>query len=365
MDSWIEQLELRSLALMEGNWLLDAGLIILITIAAFIVWRLFSKRIEQWVNATSLVWGNALWYALRSPINWMIVVFGLSLLARVVDVPSLNAIVPVARKIAVTLLFSWGCFRFIQKAEDEFVKRKHDATTVNALGKVAGMVVLTFAFLSVIQSLGVSISGILAFGGMGGLVVGMAAKDLLANFFGAMVIYFDRPFKVGDWIRSPDRQIEGTVEKIGWRVTKIRTFDKCPFYVPNSVFASIVVENPSRMTNRRIYETIGLRYVDGDKMTSIVSDVKAMLTLHSDIDTTQTMIVNFNEFGSSSLDFFIYTFTKTTNWVEFHGIKHDVLLQVMRIIEEHGAEIAFPTQTIQMPHQSGAMSAPSIHTVSQ
>lgn len=68
------------------------------------------------------------------------------------------------------------------------------------------------------------------------------------------MIYFDRPFKVGDWIRSPDRQIEGTVERIGWRMTIIRTFDKRPLYVPNSVFSSIVVENPSRMLNRRIYE---------------------------------------------------------------------------------------------------------------
>ena len=105
----------------------------------------------------------------------------------------------------------------------------------------------------------------LTFGGVGGLIVGLAAKDLLSNFFGGMMIYFDRPFKVGDWIRSPDRQIEGTVERIGWRMTIIRTFDKRPLYVPNSVFSSIVVENPSRMLNRRINETFGLRYQDADK----------------------------------------------------------------------------------------------------
>ncbi len=93
------------------------------------------------------------------------------------------------------------------------------------------------------------------------------------------MIYFDRPFKVGDWIRSPDRQIEGTVERIGWRMTSIRTFDKRPLYVPNSVFSNIVVENPSRMLNRRIFETIGLRYDDADKVPVIIDEVREMLKI--------------------------------------------------------------------------------------
>ena len=159
-----------------------------------------------------------------------------------------------------------------------------------------------------LQSFGYSISGVLAFGGIGGIAVGFAARDLLANFFGGMMIYMDRPFNVGDWVRSPDKEIEGTVEKIGWRLTTIRTFDKRPLYVPNSIFNNISVENPSRMSNRRIKETIGIRYDDLSKMEKIISDVKKMLKQHTDIDTTKTLIVNFNEFAPSSLDFFIYTY---------------------------------------------------------
>jgi MscS family membrane protein len=138
------------------------------------------------------------------------------------------------------------------------------------------------------------------------------------------------------------------VEKIGWRVTCIRTFDKRPLYVPNSTFTTIAVENPSRMTNRRIYETIGIRYDDVDKMAPIIDDVKAMLKEHPEIDTGQTLIVNFNAFASSSLDFFVYTFTKTTNWIKFHEIKQDVMLKIINIIESHGAECAFPTSTIHL-----------------
>jgi len=202
-----------------------------------------------------------------------------------------------------------------------------------------------------LQTLGYSISGVLAFGGIGGIAIGFAARDLLANFFGGLTIYMDRPFDVGDWIRSPDREIEGSVEKIGWRLTTIRTFDKRPLYIPNSVFTNIAVENPQRMTNRRIKETIGIRYDDASKMREIISDVKKMLQEHDDIDNNQTLIVNFNEFAASSLNFFIYTFTKTVNWIEFHKVKQDVMLKVIDIIESHGAECAFPTTTMHIPQE--------------
>jgi len=171
---------------------------------------------------------------------------------------------------------------------------------------------------------------------------------LLANFFGSLIIYLDKPFKVGDWVRSPDRSIEGTVESIGFRVTRIRTFDKRPLYVPNSVFTSISVENPSRMLNRRIYETIGVRYQDARAIRKIMTEIQDMLRQHEEIDKDQTIIVNFNAFGASSLDFFVYAFTKTTAWVHYHEVKQDVLLRIMDIIHANEADCAFPTRTLHL-----------------
>ena len=170
-----------------------------------------------------------------------------------------------------------------------------------------------------------------------------------------MTIYLDRPFVVGEWIRSPDKEIEGTVEYIGWRHTRVRAFNKNPIYVPNALFTNIVVENPTRMTNRRIKETVGIRYDDLAQMAPIVADVRAMLQSHPEIDTGQTLIVNFNTFGPSSLDIYIYTFTRTKEWVRYHEIKQDVLLKVADIIARHGAEIAFPTRTLHIESQSAAM----------
>ena len=239
-------------------------------------------------------------------------------------------------------------YRFVQETEGGFIANGADVTTANAIGKLLRISVIITAVLSVLQTLGVSVSGVMAFGGIGGIAVGFAAKDLLANFFGGLMIYLDRPFVVGDWIKSPDREIEGTVEHIGWRLTLIRTFDRRPLYVPNSIFANIAVENPSRMQNRRIYETFGVRYDDASRVKGIVDDVRTLLASHADIDPERTLIVNLNEFGDSSLNFFIYTFTRTTNWVEFHAIKEKVLLQVLAIIESHGAQCAFPTSTVHL-----------------
>ena len=160
------------------------------------------------------------------------------------------------------------------------------------------------------------------------------------------MIFFDRPFRVGEFIKSPDRNIEGIVEKIGWRLTVVRTFSKNVLYIPNTAFSSIIVENATRMSNRRINETIGIRYDDLDKMKSIIEDVNKLLHEDPKIDQSQKAKVYFKSFSASSCDFFIYAFTVTKDWEEFLAIKQDILLKVANIIDEHNAEIAYPTSTV-------------------
>ena len=313
----------------------------------------FYARIEK----SRSLWDDALFNALRRPLSLLIWLLGISFAANIVgketDTAIFEAIVPL-RDVGVIGIIAWFFFRLITEVENNITRMKAvegkeiDRTTADAVSKLLRLSVIITAVIVALQTLGISISGILAFGGVGGLAIGFAAKDLLANFFGGLMIYLDRPFTVGEWVRSPDRNIEGTVERIGWRLTVIRTFDKRPLYVPNSTFASIAVENPSRMSHRRIYETVGIRYDDAGKMATVVEKVKAMLIAHPEIDESQTLIVNFNSFAPSSLDFFIYTFTHTTNWVKYHEVKQDVLLRVFRIIEEEEAEIAFPTSTIHL-----------------
>jgi len=338
----------------EDLWILQVFITVCATLFfAYFISRLLKKLLAK-AQLTKNFWDDVIVSSAQGPIRWFIWLMGISfateLLREQAGDTFLN-IVDIVRDVGIITLLGWFLIRFISRAERNLIdaptgKKVIDETTASAIGKLLRISVIVTAMLVIMQSMGYSISGILAFGGIGGLAVGFAAKDLLANFFGGLMIYLDRPFAVGDWVRSPDQNIEGTVEDIGWRLTRIRTFDKRPLYVPNATFTHISLENPSRMLNRRIYETVGIRYDDADKMSVIINDVEAMLRNHEAIDTQQTLIVNFNAFAPSSLDFFIYTFTKTTNWVEFHTIKQDVLLQILRIIESHGAQCAFPTSTV-------------------
>jgi MscS family membrane protein len=340
------------------NWVLQAFVVVFLALLIDFVQKRVLVRVYRRAEETDNLWDDALVGALRRPLTLLIWVVGITFAAEIVgsktDVELLNAVRPM-RDIGVIAAIAWFLIRLVRRIESNVIashaqdEKPYDRTTVDAIGKLTRVSVLITAGLVMLQTLGFSISGVLAFGGIGGIAIGFAAKDLLANFFGGLMIYLDRPFAVGDWIRSPDRDIEGTVEEIGWRLTRIRSFDKRPIYVPNATFTSIAVVNPSRMTNRRIYETIGLRYDDIGVMDAVVQDVRAMLVAHPEIDTTQTMIVNFNQFGASSIDFFVYTFTKTTQWVRYHEIKHDVLLKISDIIADHGAEIAFPTSTLHVP----------------
>ena len=325
--------------------------VIAINIGAYYLLR----HIEGIAARTSAVWDDALIKAARKPLTLVLwvtgMVFAIQIIHKHIGTPVFDFVIPTRDTLIIAAL-AWFLLRLVRHASHNILARAVetgeglDRTTVDALSKLSRFTVIVVTAVVILQTLGFSVSGVLAFGGIGGIAVGFAAKDMLANFFGGLTIYLDRPFAVGEWIRSPDKQIEGTVEYIGWRHTRVRAFNKNPIYVPNALFTTIVVENPTRMTNRRIKETIGIRYADLGKMAAIVADVKAMLQAHPEIDTNATLIVNFNEFAASSLDFFIYTFTKTVQWVHYHEVKQDVLLKIAAIIEAHGAEIAFPTRTL-------------------
>jgi MscS family membrane protein len=336
-------------------WVIALLGIALLTLLGNQLAQLFLRKAAKLSQRTRTVWDDALVNTASRPILVGLWVIGAGYMARVlqrqVDEPFMDELLPL-RNVTLIVCVVWFLLRFIRELSRDVVMERQkrgeyvDPTTVDALAKLARLITVIVGILVGVQTFGFQVTGLLALGGVGGIAVGFAAKDLLANFFGGLTIYLDRPFGVGDWIRSPDKNIEGTVEHISWRHTRIRAFNKNPLYVPNAVFTSIVVENPSRMTHRRIKEVIGLRYDDLDQVAAIATDIKNMLQSHAHIDATQTLIVNFNAFGPSSLDLLVYTFTRTVVGVEYHAAKQDILLQIGAIIARHGAEIAFPTQTL-------------------
>ena len=358
MNDLLEQLpeQIEQLPLIGEYWIYQVFAVVFSALVlAYIVKRVLD-HVQRRAERTRNIWDDALVDAARRPAWVMIWSMGLMWAARITAVQmdqALEQVLDQIQRVLLIVLLAWFLLRLMQQIERRLVDPRYrdkpaDQTTVSAIGKLLRASVVITAALVILQSLGYSVSGVLAFGGIGGLAVGFAAKDLLANFFGGLMVYLDRPFVVGNWVRSPDRNIEGTVEHIGWRLTRIRTFDKRPLYIPNAIFNNIVVENPSRMTHRRIYEHIGIRYADIGRMEQIVADVRQMLQGHEDIDQDQTLMVFFDRCSPSSVDFFIYCFT-TPVWAEFHRVKEDVLLKILDIIESHEAQVAFPTSPLPLP----------------
>ena len=206
-------------------------------------------------------------------------------------------------------------------------------------------IVLTIGLASILQVWGINVGGLLAGLGIGGLAFALAAKDTAANLFGSVALLLDKSIKIGEWIKIGS--VEGVVEDIGMRTTKIRSFQKSLITLPNQVIANSPIENFSRRGIRRIKMSIGVTYsTTSEQMKQILLEIKEMLKNHKSIAQKETMLVNFNSFDDSSLGIYIYTFTNTSNWASYMNIKEDINLKIMKIVENNNSEFAFPSQSL-------------------
>jgi len=242
----------------SAGWKVHLFIIVLCILTVDFTQRKILRRLLRHAEEkTQNIWDDALLHSARRPISLILWMVGLTIISQLVhraNDQQMAEIISIISHVGIIIAISWFAADFISYLQQKLIKQqldkrdgdesRIDRVTIEALCKLLRLAILITAGIVVLETLGFSISGILAFGGIGGIAVGFAAKDLLSNFFGGLMIYLDRPFSVGDWVRSNDRNIEGTVEYIGWRQTRIRTFAKRPIYVPNSVFSSIVVENP-------------------------------------------------------------------------------------------------------------------------
>lgn len=253
-----------------------------------------------------------------------------------------------------TLIIGWFALRFT-KHSSRLMAIRHSSLSAGQLDtaqKFISVVLVLAVVMLILPNFGISIGGLLAFGGIGGVIMGLASKDMLTNVFGAVMIYFDRPFAVGDWVYLPDKDMNGTVEHIGWRQVTVRTFDKRLVFIPNAMFGNVIVMNPSKMTHRRIYETIGVRYQDINKIPAILEDIRDHLQSNPSLDQSSGMVAHLDKFNAYSVDILVSAFSTTTDWAAFLAIKEKVLLAIHSILHKHGAEFAFPTQLVYMEKPS-------------
>lgn len=324
------------------NFLEFAGIALGTAVLAFLINYLL-KRLHSQLLKSEHYWDDALVKAGQKPIVFIIIIFGVFYAVDALNVfvnKEHKQFLQVAHNLAYVIALGLFFFALIDQLDRYFREyKKIDLTTASALNKIFKVSLFVFFGMLLIQVFGYSVTALAAFLGGGGLAIGFSAKDMIANFFGALTIYLDRPFKVGDWVRSPEKEIEGRVEDIGLRVTKIRTFDKRPIYVPNSLFSTIILENASRMTHRRIHESFTVRHQDHMKFDKVSKEVIAVTTKNPLIDSKEDIIFNLTSSSTSGAELQFTAFTKQKDYKDFHAVKHMVLKEIIKIIEENGVKV--------------------------
>lgn len=206
------------------------------------------------------------------------------------------------------------------------------------------VIIVFVALMLILQEMGYNVGGLMAGLGVGGLAFALAAKDTLANWFGAVMIFTDKPFEVGDWIRAGS--IEGTVEDIGLRSTKVRTFSRTVVVVPNSIVALDVIENVSRMPNRRVSYKLGLTYdTTPDQMRQSLEIIRGILREHPGVDQDY-WVVRFSDLSEYSLDVTVYYFTVSTAWDTHLEVREEINLKIMSELEKIGVDWALPVRAL-------------------
>ncbi|MFO7951535.1 MAG: mechanosensitive ion channel family protein [Bacillota bacterium] len=290
--------------------------------------------------------------AFEGPIKGLIVITGFYLSLNYLPLPlALTATVSALFRSAIIGMITWGLYNLVGgKAYNELgQKLRLDQSLLIFASKVLRFIVIALAISIIAQEWDYDVSGFIAGLGLGGLALALAAQDTVSNVFGGIIIILDKPFNVGDWILSPS--VEGTVEEMSFRSIKVRTFANALVTVPNKVIVNEAVTNWTRMAKRRIFFRLGVTYTTPrEKLQNCVNKIRDLLENHPEVHPDLIM-VRFEQFADSSLDIFIYFFTKTKVWTEFLAIKEEINFKIMEILEEEGVSVAFPSRSIYFENQ--------------
>jgi len=292
--------------------------------------------------------------ALSKPLGWAAVLAGVYVALAVLPLPTepVNVdyfLLALTRGLSVVLMV-WFGMRLSDGVFDRWAEKaaatssKLDDQVIPILRRTLKVFLILLGMAMFLQNMGYSVGSLLAGMGIGGAAIAFASKDTLANLFGAIVIFLDRPFEVGDWVEIGDQ--EGTVEEVGLRTTRIRTFANSLITMPNANLTTTAINNWSKMQKRRIKMTIGVTYdTPPDKVEQAIQAIRDLIAGYDDFRQDFYM-VNFNGFGPSSQDIFVYCFTATTVWAEFMAAQERFLLDISRRFRDLGVDFAFPTQTV-------------------
>ncbi|MEO1129170.1 MAG: mechanosensitive ion channel domain-containing protein [Planctomycetota bacterium] len=346
-DQWISLLAILIVAVMLD--LIVRSLVIFIA-------RRFIKRDED--NRTASDTGSLLRRA-GKPFGLMAGGWFTYLAIPVVGVPAVaEGVLLVAAKVFALFALLWASFRVVDLV-GEFLERRAAATStrvddvlVPLIRKALKVFMLAFGLIFIAESLSLPIASLVAGFGIAGAAVAFASKDTIENLFGSIAVILDRPFHVGDWVQIND--VEGIVEELGFRSTRIRTFYNSLVTVPNATLVRTTVDNYGMRRFRRFKQTLNVTYdTPPDTIEAFCEGIRELIRQHP--HTRKDFFeVHMNQFGAHSLDILLYMFFQVPDWSVELRERHRFILDIVRLAKHLGVEFAFPTQTIHMARDDEA-----------
>ncbi|MFO8192695.1 MAG: mechanosensitive ion channel family protein [Bacillota bacterium] len=322
-----------------------------IVLLAFLVRGLFIcfifRIILRMAEKTKTAFDEAILLAFENPIKRLILVIGfyIALLSLPLG-PAVDAVMDNIFRSLIIVFIVAGFYNLVGGDAYHKLSKKLsvEKTVAGFATKALRFIIIALAVAIIAQEWDYDVNGFIAGLGLGGLAVALAAKDALANIFGGVVILLDKPFEVGDWISSPS--VEGTVEEMGFRSTRVRNFENAQVIVPNASMANDPITNWTRMQKRRISFHLGVTYDTArQKLQVCIDRIKTMLEEHPEVHP-DAIFVRFDQFNDSSLDIFIYFYTRTTVWADHLAVKEEINFKILAILETEGVSVAFPSQSV-------------------
>ena len=294
---------------------------------------------------------DALVNSVSMPLKIVPVIIGIYIALQVTDISG-DAEVYANRilRSIITLVVFWTLARAVNAFEFIFVNLRNalSSAAVDWMVKALQVILIILGLGAVADQWGIQIAPLLAGLGVLGIAVGLGAQDLFKNLISGVLIITEKRFIPGEWIRV-DGVVEGTVEKINFRSTLVRRFDKSPVYVPNSALSDAALTNFSRMTYRRIKWAVGVEYrTTVDQLKYIRDEIEAWLWNDPRFakPPEAALFVRIDTLNASSIDYLIYAFTYTKDWGEWLEIKEEFAVAVIDIVARAGTGLAFPSQTV-------------------
>lgn len=331
--------------ILEYEYLLELG----ISIGVFFIFLLFRKIFSKYVFTLLLKISRKapkdflshVFLSFEKPVQWLFIVIGIHIAAQYYpgfDVS--NLLYQKVMSSSIIILLAWGLFN-LSSASSLMLTRMNkkynaeiDEILIPFLSNAIRVVIVAITISIVAEKFGYNVSGFVAGLGLGGLAISLAAKDALANFFGGIVIITEKPFSIGDWIKTSS--IEGTVEEITFRSTKVRTFQDALVTVPNATLANDAITNFSKMNKRQITFTLKVSHgKTKEQLKRVVEQIEDMLKNHPDVHK-ETIYCTFNQYQDNGFEIFLYFFTETTKWGEYLKVKEDINFKILEILEKEG-----------------------------